>query len=133
MKNSIQGESADMKLECVKSSEWSRTTTELVDMRPDEAEHAPITVTAREAARLSGFGLTSIWAFIKDGRLKTRRVPGVDRTLILYSSLQALLTPDPSENTKTPPPRRPRGRPAKPCAPHVTVAASANPVTRCAP
>ena len=82
------------------------------DMHPEtENERDPITVTVREACRLSGFGLTSIWAFIKTGRLKVRRVPGVDRTLIVYSSLQALLTPDPSENTTVPPPRRPRGRP----------------------
>jgi hypothetical protein len=73
----------------------------------------PITVTANEACELSGFGPTTIWKFIKDGRLKVRRVPGVDRTLILYSSLWELLTPDPSENTKTPSPRRPRGRPRK--------------------
>jgi hypothetical protein len=83
-------------------------------MHPDKAERDPITVTVREACRLSGFGLTTIWKFIKEGRLKVRRVPGVDRTLIVYSSLQALLTPDPSENTKVPPPRRPRGRPRGP-------------------
>jgi hypothetical protein len=77
-------------------------------------ERDPITVTVREAHRLSGFGLTTLWAFVKNGRLKVRRVPGVDRTLILYSSLQQLLTPDPSENTAVPPPRRPRGRPRGP-------------------
>jgi hypothetical protein len=84
----------------------------MADMHPEvENERNPITVTVREACRLSGFGLTTVWKFVKEGRLKTRRVPGIDRTLILYSSLQALLAPDPSENTKTPPPRRPRGRP----------------------
>jgi hypothetical protein len=71
----------------------------------------PITVTANEACELSGFGPTTIWKFIKDGRLKVRRVPGVDRTLVVYASLQPLLTPDPLENTTVPPPRRPRGRP----------------------
>jgi hypothetical protein len=55
----------------------------------------PITVTVKEACELSGFGPTSIWKFIKDGRLKARRVPGVDRTLVVYSSLRELLTPDP--------------------------------------
>jgi len=79
-----------------------------------ENERDPIAVTFREGSRLSGYGLTTLWKLAKEGRLKTRRVPGVDRTLILYSSLQALLTPDPSENTKTPLPRRPRGRPRKP-------------------
>jgi hypothetical protein len=81
---------------------------------PTESQYPPLTVTVREARRLSGFGTTSIYAFIKSGRLKVRRVPGVDRTLILYSSLKELLTPDPSENTTVPPPRRPRGRPRKP-------------------
>ena len=74
----------------------------------------PITVTANEACQLSGFGPTTIWKFIKDGRLKVRRVPGVDRTLILYSSLRDLLTPGPSENTHcADPARRLRGRPWK--------------------
>jgi hypothetical protein len=73
----------------------------------------PITVTVNEACELSGFGPTTIWKFIKDGRLKVRRIPGVDRTLILYSSLQELLTPDPSENMQVLPSRRPRGRPRK--------------------
>jgi hypothetical protein len=81
-------------------------------MHPEaENERDPITVTVKEACRLSGFGLTSVWAFIKSGRLKVRRVPGIDRTLVLYSSLQELLTPDASENTTVPPPRRSRGRP----------------------
>jgi hypothetical protein len=83
-------------------------------MRPEvENELDPITVTVREGKRLSGYGFTTLWKFIKEGRLKTVRVPGVDRTMILYSSLQELLTPDPSENTAVPPPRRPRGRPRK--------------------
>jgi hypothetical protein len=83
------------------------------DMHPDEAEREPLTITVKRACELSGFGLTTIWKFIKEGRLKIRRVPGVDRTLILFSSLQELLTPGPSENTKLPPPRQPRGRPLK--------------------
>ena len=66
------------------------------DMHPVvEIERVPITVTVPRACELSGFGLTTIWKFIKEGRLRVRRVPGVDRTLIVYSSLQALLTPDP--------------------------------------
>jgi hypothetical protein len=84
-------------------------------MHPDtESSLDPITVTVPRACELSGFGLTTIWKFIKQGRLKVRRVPGVDRTLVVYSSLQELLTPGPLENTAVPPPRRPRGRPRKP-------------------
>jgi hypothetical protein len=86
----------------------------VVDMHPEaENERDPITVTVREACRLSGFGLTTVWKFVEEGRLRTRRVPGVDRTMIVYSSLRALLTPSPLENTTVPPPRRPRGRPRK--------------------
>ncbi len=76
----------------------------------DEAKNRnPITVTVNEACKLSGFGPTTIWKFLKDGRLKVRRVPGIDRTLILYSSLQELLNP----SAQTLPPRRGRGRPRK--------------------
>jgi hypothetical protein len=84
-------------------------------MHSDKAGNSrdPITVTVNEACELSGFGPTTIWKFIKDGRLQVRRVPGIDRTLVVYSSLRELLTPDLSENTTAPPSRRPRGRPRK--------------------
>jgi hypothetical protein len=70
---------------------------------------APLAVTIPKACEISGFGPTSIWAFLKDGRLKAVRVPGVRRTLVDYSSLERLLTPS-SESLA--PPRR-RGRPPK--------------------
>jgi hypothetical protein len=84
-------------------------------MRSDKSENSrdPITVTIREACKISGLGPTTLWKLRKAGRLKTAQIQGIDRALILYSSLQELLTPDPSENTKTPPPRRGRGRPRK--------------------
>jgi hypothetical protein len=68
----------------------------------------PLTVTVPKACELTGFGLTSIWAFLKTGRLEPVRVPGVRRTLVSYASLTRLLSPqhDPPE------PRR-RGRPPK--------------------
>ena len=53
----------------------------------------PLTVTVAKACELSGFGPTSIWAFLKDGRLEARRVPGIRRTLISYPSLLKLLAP----------------------------------------
>jgi hypothetical protein len=53
----------------------------------------PLAITVKHACELSGFGPTSIWAFLKDGRLKAVRVPGVRRTLISYASLARLLTP----------------------------------------
>jgi hypothetical protein len=76
-------------------------------------ERDPITVTVPQACRLSGYGLTTLWRLIKENRLRVVRVPGIDRTLVDYNSLRQLLTPDPSNTikTKTPPPRRRRGRP----------------------
>lgn len=69
----------------------------------------PLAVTIRRACELSGLGPTSIWAFLRDGRLEAVRVPGVRRTLVSYASLARLLAP-PSESHL--PPRR-RGRPPK--------------------
>jgi hypothetical protein len=81
-------------------------------MHPDEAEREPpITVTVKRAREISGLGATTLWALIKSGRLRTVRVAGIDRTLVLFGSLQELLRPSATENTATPPPRRPRGRP----------------------
>ena len=73
----------------------------MANMRPDEAENSrdPITVTVQEAHRLSGYGFTTLWKFIKEKRLRVVRVPGVDRTLIEFASLRQLLTPPPSEDT----------------------------------
>jgi hypothetical protein len=68
----------------------------------------PLAVTVAKACELSGFGPTSIWAFLKSGRLEAVRVPGVRRTLVSYGSLTRLLSP-PSD---APTPRR-RGRPRK--------------------
>jgi hypothetical protein len=75
-----------------------------IALEVDEAT-TPLAVTVGRACQLSGFGPTSIWAFLKDGRLKAVRVPGVRRTLVDYASLTRLLAP-PSE---LPRPRR-RGR-----------------------
>jgi hypothetical protein len=57
------------------------------------ADISPIAVTVQRACELSGLGPTSIWGFLKDGRLEAVRVPGVRRTLVGYSSLVRLLTP----------------------------------------
>jgi hypothetical protein len=77
---------------------------------PTDAEHLPpLTVTVRRASQLSGLGLTSVWAALRDGRLEAVRVPGTRRTLISYASLARLLTP---ATNPQPAPRR-RGRPSK--------------------
>jgi hypothetical protein len=68
----------------------------------------PLAVTVRRACELSGLGPTSIWAFLRDGRLEAVRVPGVRRTLLGYASLARLLTP---AAELSPSPRR--GRPRK--------------------
>ena len=49
----------------------------------------PVTVTVREAQRLSGLGNTSIYQAIKDGRLKSTTVGR--RRLIDYRSLLVLI------------------------------------------
>ena len=57
------------------------------------ADSSPLAVTVQRACELSGLGPTSIWAFLKDGRLEPVRVPGVRRTLVSYPSLARLLAP----------------------------------------
>jgi hypothetical protein len=57
----------------------------------DHAVVPPLTVTVARACELSGFGQTSIWAFLKNGRLVAVRLPGVRRTLVSYESLRRLL------------------------------------------
>jgi hypothetical protein len=71
----------------------------------------PLAVSVRRACELSGLGPTSVWAFLKDGRLDAVRVPGVRRTLVSYESLARLLAP-PASTRPQPEPRR-RGRPRK--------------------
>ena len=80
-------------------------------MRSDKAENSrdPITVTIRQACKLTGLGPTTLWNLRKAGRLKTAQIPGVDRALILYDSLHELVNP----SAQTLPPRRGRGRPRK--------------------
>jgi hypothetical protein len=74
-----------------------------------DAEHLPpLAVTVGRASKLSGLGLTTIWACLRDGRLEAVQVPGVRRTLVRYASLAQLFAPA----SASPPPRR-RGRPRK--------------------
>jgi excisionase family DNA binding protein len=51
----------------------------------------PITVTVATAKRLSGLGNTTIWSLIKAGKLEAVRIGR--RTLVTFSSLEALLAP----------------------------------------
>jgi hypothetical protein len=69
-----------------------------------DAEHlAPLAVTVRRASILSGLGLTTIWAFLREGRLEAVRVPGVRRTLVSYASLAHLLASSSSPPSSKPP------------------------------
>jgi hypothetical protein len=52
----------------------------------------PITVTVAMARKISGLGNTTIWLLIKQGKLETVHVGR--RTLIRFTSLEALLAPD---------------------------------------
>ena len=73
-------------------------------------EQTPLlAVTVRRACELSGLGPTTIWNFLRDGRLDAVRVLGVRRTLVSYPSLSRLLTPP----SPSPPPPRRGGRPAQ--------------------
>jgi hypothetical protein len=65
---------------------------------------SPLAVTVQRACQLSGLGPTTIWAFLKDGRLEAVRVPGVRRTLVSYASLERLLAP--SSDSSSPPKSR---------------------------
>ena len=67
----------------------------------------PLAVTVKRACELSSLGPSTVWTFIRDGRLQVVRVPGVRRTLVTYASLARLLAPPPAA------PRRHRGRPRK--------------------
>jgi hypothetical protein len=52
----------------------------------------PLTVTVETSKKLSGLGHTTIWALIKSGKLETICVGR--RRLVLYSSLERLLSPN---------------------------------------
>lgn len=92
------------------SRKTSTAITALLSNEPeDPPQKRPLTVPVKEACHLSGLGPTTMWKFIRDGRLDIVRVAGIKRTLIIYDSLVHLLTPAyPSQ----PEPRK-RGRPRK--------------------
>ena len=84
----------------------SVSSTGLSDYESNVAK--PLTVTVATARKLSGLGNTTIWALIKDRTLQTVHVGR--RTLITYRSLEALLAPCLTLQSR---PRRRRGRPCK--------------------
>jgi hypothetical protein len=66
----------------------------------------PITVSVKEAKRLSGLGTTTIYKLIKAGRLEKVKVES--RTLITYASLSAVLNPQDVTPDKQNHERKPR-------------------------
>jgi hypothetical protein len=65
------------------------------------ADSGPLAVTVRRACALTGLGPTTIWGFLRDGRLEAVRVPRVRRTLVSYPSLARLLAL-PSDSSSPP-------------------------------
>ena len=55
----------------------------------------PLAVPVKIACRLVGVGNTTMWALIRDGRVKTINIGR--RRLVIYASLEALLTPGTEE------------------------------------
>jgi excisionase family DNA binding protein len=49
----------------------------------------PLAVPVKTACKLLGVGNTTMWALIKDGRVKTTRIGR--RRLVIYASLETLL------------------------------------------
>jgi hypothetical protein len=75
----------------------------------------PLTITVATTRKISGLGNTTVWALIKAGKLKSVCVGR--RRLVLYSSLEALLSPGlPGGSSKR---RRRAGRPPKALADQV--------------
>jgi excisionase family DNA binding protein len=63
----------------------------------------PLTLTVKAACIVTGLGATKVWELIRDGRLEVARVDG--RTLVRFSSIERLLSPDQNEQSasrKTP-------------------------------
>ena len=55
----------------------------------------PLAVPVKTACKLVGVGNTTMWALIKVGRVKTVSIGR--RRLVIYASLEALLTPEAGE------------------------------------
>jgi excisionase family DNA binding protein len=64
-----------------------------------ELHGKPLTVTVEMARKISGLGNTTIWELIKNKKLESTNVGR--RRLILYSSLENLLSPKAVDSTLT--------------------------------
>ena len=55
-------------------------------------ELKPLLVSVKETRRLTNLGNTTIWALIKDGRIKTKKIGR--RTMVIYASIEELAKAD---------------------------------------
>jgi hypothetical protein len=61
-------------------------------LTPDRPPHAePMTCTVKDASRISGLGVSTIWKLVAEGKLDTVRV--YNRRLVVLASLRQVLTP----------------------------------------
>jgi excisionase family DNA binding protein len=65
-------------------------TTGISRSVPEDAR--PLAVSVKTACKLVGVGNTTMWSLIKAGRVKTVSIGR--RRLVIYSSLESLLTPE---------------------------------------
>ena len=70
----------------------------------------PLAVTVKQACAILGVGPTKMWELIGTDGVKTVNIGR--RRLVIYSSLEALVTPPANPATTAPQPRK-RGRPRK--------------------
>jgi hypothetical protein len=74
----------------------------------------PITITIAETCRITGYGPTTVWKLIKQGKIRVLRLEEVRRTLPYLASVNELLAPQPPPTkpmSAEPRPKRGRGRP----------------------
>jgi hypothetical protein len=57
-----------------------------------EQQNKPLAVSVKIACKIVGVGNTTMWSLIKAGRVKTVSIGR--RRLVIYSSLESLLTPE---------------------------------------
>jgi hypothetical protein len=88
---------------------------EITDCRIGAVE--PLAVTFDAASQITGLGLTALWKFAKQGRIRLIRPQGVRRTLVDYCSLRELLFP---EQIDMPAPGNQRERRSRKPAPEVS-------------
>jgi hypothetical protein len=80
-----------------------KTTREDAPRRRAGGQLRPLTVTPRTAQRILDVGNTKFWELVKAGKIKMVEVGG--RRMAVYSSLEALADPEPSDRNLQP--RRP--------------------------